>query len=80
VRQLDRVSPRAPRSVGPIVEFCYGRLTDNLQRVGRALQRELTGKFSARVGPYPVIYTVDESEHVDYVDRADHRSDVYRTR
>jgi mRNA interferase RelE/StbE len=48
--------------------------------MGRRLERELAGWHSARVGGYRVIYWIDEAERIVYVDRVDHRSDVYRQR
>lgn len=36
-------------------------------------------KVSARVGAYRLTYWIDEDERIAYVDRVDHRSDVYRS-
>jgi len=51
--------------------------------VGKPLGRELAGSFSARRGPYRVLYDLadlaDTTESVDIL-RVDHRSDVYRPR
>jgi mRNA interferase RelE/StbE len=77
-RQMDRLAEVVPKAVGPIVEFCYGRLLDNPQRIGRPLQRELTGLLSARVGPYRVVYRINDNEKAVIIERVDHRSDVYR--
>lgn len=66
------------RVVGAVVEFCFGRLIANPHRVGHPLGRELEGWHSARVGAYRVVYWIDEDERVLYIDRVDHRSDVYR--
>jgi mRNA interferase RelE/StbE len=79
-RQLDRLAATSPRVVGAIVEFCFGRLIANPQRVGHALGRELAGRYSARVGQYRVIYWIDERDRIVFVERVDHRSDVYRSR
>jgi mRNA-degrading endonuclease RelE of RelBE toxin-antitoxin system len=79
-RPLDRLASKSPSVVAAIVEFCFGRLIANPQQIGHALGRELSGWRSARVGQYRVIYWIDESEGIVYVDRADHRSDVYRPR
>ncbi len=78
VRQLDHLAKSSPRVVGAVVEFCFGRLIANPRRIGRPLGRELEGWYSARVGPYRVIYWIDEDDRIVYVDRVDHRSDVYR--
>jgi mRNA-degrading endonuclease RelE of RelBE toxin-antitoxin system len=79
-RRLDRLASTSPRVVGAIVEFCFGRLIANPQQIGHALGRELSGWRSARVGQYRVIYWIDEDRRIVYVDRVDHRTDVYRPR
>lgn len=77
IRDLDRIPPRI---VPAIVEFVYGDLAANPRRVGKALSRELEGMFSARRGPYRLIYTIDDGEQIVGVLRVDHRADVYRPR
>jgi mRNA interferase RelE/StbE len=79
-RQLDRLASTSPRVIGAVIEFCFGRLIANPRRLGRPLGRELAGWHSARVGQYRVVYWIDEAERTVYVDRIDHRSDVYRQR
>lgn len=79
-RQLDRLAATSPRVVGAIVEFCFGRLIAEPYRVGHALERDLAGWHSARVGQYRVVYWIDDHERTVYVDRVEHRSDVYRPR
>ena len=69
-----------PRIVAPIVEFTFGDLAREPRRVGKPLERELTGLFSARRGPYGVLYRIDEEAQRVYVIHIDHRSDVYRRR
>lgn len=78
VRQLDRLATFSPRVVGAIVEFCFARLIAEPHRIGNPLGRELEGWRAARVGAYRVIYWIDEGDRIVYVDRVDHRSDVYR--
>ena len=68
-----------PRIVPAIIEFVYGDLAANPRRVGKPLERELVGMFSARRGPYRVLYAVDDTETVQIL-RVDHRADVYRPR
>jgi mRNA-degrading endonuclease RelE of RelBE toxin-antitoxin system len=75
IRDMDRIPPRI---VPAIVEFAYGDLADNPRRVGKPLSRELEGRFSARRGPYRLIYTIDEDAQTVGVLRVDHRADVYR--
>lgn len=75
---MDRLAVLSPKAVGPIIEFCYGRLATNPARLGRPLQRELVGLHSARVGPYRVVYRIDEPSRAIVIARVEHRSDVYR--
>ena len=46
--------------------------------VGKPLRRELAGIFSARRGPYRVLYRVDDEQSSIWILRVDHRADVYR--
>ncbi|MEC5148512.1 type II toxin-antitoxin system RelE/ParE family toxin [Cryobacterium sp. GrIS_2_6] len=67
-----------PRIVPAIVEFVYGDLAESPRRVGRPLERELSGSYSARRGPYRVLYDILEDEGKVVILRVDHRADVYR--
>lgn len=66
-----------PRIVPAIIEFVYGDLAANPRRVGKQLERELAGTFSARRGPYRVLYEIDDATAEVQILRVDHRSDVY---
>ena len=57
-----------------------GALTDNPQRVGAPLQRELAGLHSARRGAYRIVYEIRDQDRAVVVHRIDHRSMVYRPR
>lgn len=63
-----------------IVEFVTGALADNPQHLSQPLTNELLGLRSARRGDYRVLFTLDIEEHVLYVHRIEHRSDVYKPR
>jgi len=76
-RDMSRITPRI---VLAIVEFVYGDLAANPRRVGKPLERELAGTFSARRGPYRVLYDIDDTAGEIQILRVDHRSDVYRPR
>ena len=66
-----------PRIVPAIIEFAFGELARAPRRVGKPLQRELTGASSARRGPYRLLYRVeDDAQRVDIL-RIDHRAEVY---
>lgn len=77
----ERALRRLPESVASaVVEFMLGALTEAPRRVGHPLQRELTGLWAARRGPYRVVYEIDDDQLVVSVLRIDHRADVYRPR
>ena len=69
-----------PRIVPAIVEFVYGDLAALPRRVGKPLERELAGSYSARRGSYRVLYDIDDNLQHVVVLRVDHRADVYRVR
>jgi mRNA interferase RelE/StbE len=69
-----------PRIVPAIIEFVYGDLSREPRRVGKPLQRELKGLWSARRGPYRIIYDIVEERLIVIVVHVDHRADVYRRR
>ena len=76
-RDLQHVPPRI---VPAIIEFIYGDLARDPTRVGKPLVRELSGLWSARRGPYRILYEVIDEELVVVVVHVDHRADIYRPR
>ena len=75
-RDLQRITPRI---VPAIIEFVFGDLARNPTRVGKPLKGELEGSYSARRGPYRILYnTKDPASRVEML-RVDHRADVYRS-
>lgn len=46
--------------------------------IGKPLTRELTGRFSYKVGMFRVIYKVNEKDKIVQVITAGHRARVYR--
>lgn len=68
------------RVAAAIVEFMVGPLVAEPTVVGRPLQRELAGYWSARRGSYRIVYRLDGDAQVLRVVRIEHRSDVYRRR
>jgi mRNA-degrading endonuclease RelE of RelBE toxin-antitoxin system len=69
-----------PRIVSAVIEFAYGDLARNPRRVGKPLRRELEGLWSARRGPYRIIYEVHDGRLLVVLIHIDHRADIYRTR
>ena len=74
-RDLDKLPPRV---VSAVIEFAFGDLAREPRRVGKPLRRELIGLFSARRGPYRVLYRIDDDRSAVSIMRVDHRADVYR--
>lgn len=75
-RQLDRL----PISVAAAVVETLGAIARNPRRVGKPLRFELEGHWSARRGPYRIVYRIDDEAHVVAVVAVAHRADVYRSR
>jgi mRNA interferase RelE/StbE len=75
VRGLDRLPPRV---VPAVIEFLYGPLTENPDRVGKPLRGDLAGLFGGRRGDYRVLYEIDRSSGTVIVHRVRHRADAYR--
>lgn len=77
----ERTLFRLPeRIAAAVVEFMVGPLVETPTVVGKPLQRELEGYWSARRGAYRVIYRLDDDEGLVVVVRIEHRGDVYRSR
>ena len=79
--------PGARRSLGGFDEkiaTAVMELLDDLgcdpHRLGKPLRLELAGKWSARRGPYRVIYTIDGAARRVDVEAITHRRDTYRRR
>lgn len=77
VRDMNSIPPRY---LAAIIEFIYGPLADNPQRVGGELHNELAGSRSARRGSYRVLYTILDEQKSVVVHRIDHRATAYRPR
>ncbi|MEO7131383.1 MAG: type II toxin-antitoxin system RelE/ParE family toxin [Dermatophilaceae bacterium] len=69
---------RLPEKVAAaVVEFVYGPLAANPQRVGKALRFKMEGLHSARRGDYRVVYRIADEVSIIAIE---HRADVYRPR
>jgi Cytotoxic translational repressor of toxin-antitoxin stability system len=74
-RNLQRIPPRI---VAAIIAFVFGDLALTPKKVGKPLKRQLEGSYSARRGPYRIIYDInDDAKRIEIL-RIDHRADVYR--
>jgi mRNA interferase RelE/StbE len=74
VRDIDRL----PMTVAAAALAAIQSITADPRRMGKPLHLELTGQWSARRGPYRIIYSVDDSNDTVTVMAVPHRADVYR--
>ena len=71
-----RALRRLPEKVATAaIEFSYGPLATNPQRVGKGLRFDLEGLHSGRRGDYRVIYRIGEDATIVAIE---HRADVCR--
>lgn len=75
-RELEQLSEKASTAV---IES-FQAIAADPRRVGKPLRFELEGLWSARRGPYRVLYRINEDERVVTVVAVGHRADVYRRR
>lgn len=75
-RQLDRL----PISVVAAVVETIGAIAGNPRRLGKPLRFELEGHWSARRGPYRIVYRIDDETRTVSVVAVAHRADAYRPR
>ncbi|MFL5818263.1 MAG: type II toxin-antitoxin system RelE family toxin [Conexibacter sp.] len=75
-RQLDRL----PISVVGAVVETLSAIADHPHRLGKPLRFDLEGYWSARRGPYRVIYRIEAEAHTVSVVAVAHRADAYRSR
>jgi mRNA interferase RelE/StbE len=68
------------KAAAAMVEFVTGPLADNPRRLSKPLTNELLGLRTARRGDYRVLFTLGVEDHILYVHRIEHRSDVYKPR
>jgi mRNA-degrading endonuclease RelE of RelBE toxin-antitoxin system len=75
-RQFNRL----PVAVAAAVAETLHAIAENPKRLGKPLVIEHEGRWSARRGPYRIIYELDEPERLVRVIAIGHRRDVYRRR
>jgi mRNA-degrading endonuclease RelE of RelBE toxin-antitoxin system len=75
-REFDRL----PISVAAAVLETLDAIAESPRRLGKSLMLEHEGRFSARRGPYLIIYELEESKRLVRAVAIGHRRDVYRGR
>jgi mRNA interferase RelE/StbE len=73
-RQFDRL----PISVAAAVLETLQAISENPKRLGKRLTLEHEGRFSARRGPYRIIYELIDDGRLVRVIAIGHRRNVYR--
>jgi mRNA interferase RelE/StbE len=73
-RDLNRLKEAAALAVMETIHH----IADAPRRMGKPLRLELEGLWSARRGPYRVIYRIHEPERLVQIITIDHRADIYR--
>lgn len=71
---------RLPEKYATAMVEALAYITENPRRRGKPLRLELDGHWSARRGPYRIIYTLDDNERTVQVVAVAHRADAYRPR
>ena len=75
--QAQRELKKIPKRYQNSIRLALKELRDD-HSIGKKLGRELTGKFSIKIGVYRIIYKVSEKDKIIYVPTAGHRSTVYK--
>jgi mRNA interferase RelE/StbE len=71
---------RLPEKYAAAVIELLPIIAANPKRVGKPLRFEYEGRFSARRGPYRIIYSLDEASRTVTVLAVGHRANIYRPR
>lgn len=77
------ISPRAQKRLKAIPKFYKRAIQEALNEIkedpfaGKSLRRELTGRFSYRVGVYRIIYKINKKDKIIDIFSADHQATVY---
>ena len=75
-----RAFDKLPISVAAAVLATLDAIAENPRRLCKPLMFEHKGRFSARRGPYRIIYELEDQQHVVRVIAIGHRRDVSRPR
>lgn len=69
---------RLPMKVAAAALEAIESIAANPRRLGKTLHLDLEGQWSARRGPYRVIYSIDDANDTITITAVAHRADVYR--
>lgn len=74
-RDIDRL----PMKVATAAIEAIKTIASDPRRLGKPLRLELSGQWTARRGPYRLIYTIDDETSTITITAVAHRADVYRS-
>ena len=78
------VAPEAKKGLKTIAKIYRKGIVEAIEAlkddplIGKPLTRELTGRYSYKVGVYRVIYKINEKDKVVYIINAGHRATIYQ--
>lgn len=78
------VAPEAKKgfkTIAKIYRKGIAEVIDSLKEnpyLGKSLTRELTGKYSHKIGVYRVIYIINDKDKIVYIINAGHRATIYQ--
>ncbi len=78
-----KLTAQAKKELKTIKKIYYDAIESTFQEIkenpfiGKPLIKELFGKYSYKVGPYRIIYTINNKDRMVKILTAGHRSKVY---
>ena len=77
------IAPKARKGLKTITKIYRKGIAEAIDSLkddpylGKPLTRELTGKYSYKIGIYRIVYKINEKDKVVYIITAGHRATVY---
>ncbi len=77
------ISPTAKKGLKTIAKIYRKGITESIDALsddpfsGKPLTRELTGRYTYKVGVYRIIYKINKKDKVVYIINAGHRATIY---
>lgn len=79
--KLTQKARKELRNLSRAHQISIGQILDELKddsHLGKPLTRELTRRFSYRIGVYRIIYKINDEDNIIYILTVGHRSKVYQ--
>lgn len=78
------VSPEAKKGLKAIAKIYRKGLAEAIDAfkddpyLGKPLTRELTGRYTYKIGVYRIVYKISKRDNIVYIINAGHRSTIYQ--